>query len=67
MGFGPLLGARHSVGPCRGIQLDHDLFLPFSSSSLGLMVLSCEEGDTTEAGLLPDSSSPVRLMKGVEA
>ena len=31
------------------------------------MVLSCEEGDTTEAGLLPDSSSPVRLMKGVEA
>lgn len=29
--------------PCRGIKLDYDLFLPFSSSYLGVIVSSQEE------------------------
>lgn len=63
MGFEPLLGAGHSVRPYRGIKLDHDLFLFFSSAYLGDIVSSCKKDNTTEAGILPDGGSPVRLMK----
>lgn len=67
MEFGTLPGAWHSVRPYRRIKLDHDLCLPFSSTCLGVIVPSCEEDDTTEAGILPDGGSPVRLTNGREA
>lgn len=50
MGFEPLLGARHSVGPYRGIKLDCDLFLFFSSAYLGDIVSSYKKDNTAEAG-----------------
>lgn len=66
MGFEPLLSARHSVGPYRGIKLDCDLFLFFSSAYLGDIVSSCKKDNTTEAGILPNGGSSLRLMKAEE-
>lgn len=50
MGFELLLGVRHSVRPYRGIKLDRDLFLFFSSAYLEDIVSSCKKD--TETGIL---------------
>lgn len=43
MGFGPLLDARHSVRPCRGVTRAHDPFLPLVGFCRGDIVSSHKE------------------------